>query len=297
MNDFEKRTDEMIKKWLFLLLVGMILFFPLTAGAEGKNIIRVGDNVTIEEGTRVNHVIAIGGQVTVYGVADGNVVSIGDSVVLAASSIVGGNVISIGGVIARGSGSEVNGSLTEVNASNFSQILATVLDSEWDGWSWLFAIMSIILYLGLLILSILLVLLIPKPIRIISDTVARNPYKAGCWGILGLILVVPLAILLTISVIGVVLVPLEISIAIAGGLIGFIAVARLVGHRIFVVLRKPEQKYLRETIWGVTFLWFVGWIPYVGWMLKVFVILLGLGGVLVTRFGTHEKAIDCERTD
>jgi hypothetical protein len=287
----------MIKKGLFFLLAGLILFSPLTAWAEGKNIIKVGDDVTIEKGTRVNHVIAIGGQVTVYGVADGNVVSIGNSVVLAASSIVGGNVISVGGVIARGGGSEVYGSLTEVNASNFSQLLTSVLDSDWDGWNWLFAILSIILYFGLLILSILLVLLIPKPLRVISNAVERNPYKSGFWGLLGLILVVPLALLLTISVIGVVLVPLEISIAIAGGLIGCVAVARLVGHRIFVILKKPEQTYMRETIWGVTFLWFVGWIPYVGWMLKVFVILLGLGGVLVTRFGTHEKAIELERTE
>ncbi len=281
----------MIKKGLFFLLFGLILFFPLSAGAEGRNIIKVGGDITIEEGKRVNHVIAIGGQVTLYGAADGNVVSIGDSVVLASSSIVGGNVISCGGVIARGHGSEVYGSLTEINTSNFSEILATILNSDWEGWSWLFAIFSIILYLGLLVLSILLVLLIPKPIRIISDAAERRPYRSGFWGLIGLILVVPLAFLLTISVIGVVLVPLEISIAIAGGLIGFVAVARLVGHRIFVVLKKPDQTYLRETIWGVTFLWFVGWIPYVGWMLKVLVLVLGLGAVLVTRFGTYRKPI------
>lgn len=281
----------MIKKGLFFLLLGLILLLPLCAGADGRNIIKVGGDITIEEGKRVNHVIAIGGQVTLYGAADGNVVSIGDSVVLASSSIVGGNVISCGGVIVRGNGSEVYGSLTEINTSNFSEIVATVLNSDWEGWSWLFAIFSIILYLGLLVLSILLVLLIPKPIRIISDAAERRPYRSGFWGLIGLILVVPLAFLLTISVIGVVLVPLEISIAIAGGLIGFVAVARLVGHRIFVILKKPDQTYLRETIWGVTFLWFVGWIPYVGWMLKVLVLVLGLGAVLVTRFGTYRKPI------
>jgi len=132
-----------------------ILLSPVAAAAEGRNIIRFGDDVTVEEGMKVNHVIAVGGQVTVYGVADGNVVSVGDSVVLASSAIVGGNVISIGGVIARGGGSEVYGSLTEVNSSNFSEILATVLNSDWNGWSWLFAIVSIILYLGMLILAIL----------------------------------------------------------------------------------------------------------------------------------------------
>jgi len=282
----------MIRKRIFLLLLMMfILLSPVAAAAEARNIIRFGDDVTVEEGMKVNHVIAVGGQVTVYGVADGNVVSVGDSVVLASSAIVGGNVISIGGVNARGGGSEVYGSLTEVNSSNFSEILATVLNSDWNGWSWLFAIVSIILYLGMLILAILVVLFIPKPIRVISDSVAKNPYKTGFWGLLGLILVVPLALLLTVSVIGVVLVPLEISIAVAGALIGFIAVSRLIGHRIFVVLKKPEQTYMRETIWGLTFLWFVGWIPYLGWMLKVFVILLGLGGALLTRFGTYEKEI------
>jgi hypothetical protein len=143
--------------------------------------------------------------------------------------------------------------------------------------------------LGLLILSILLVLLIPRPIRVISEAVEKNPYKAGLWGLVGLILVVPLAFLLTISVIGVVLVPLEISVAIAGGLIGVVAVAQLIGNRLFVILKKPEQTIMRETIWGITILWFVGWIPYIGWMLKVFALLLGLGGTLITRFGSYRK--------
>ncbi|MBN1545942.1 MAG: hypothetical protein JW902_04710 [Syntrophaceae bacterium] len=279
----------MFKKNLFWVIAIFILLFPLLARAEGVNIFKFGDDIVVEEGMRVNNIIAVGGQVTLYGVADGTVVSIGDSVVLGPYSIVGGNVMSIGGVIVRGKGSEVNGSLTEINSSNVSQGLATVINSDWVGWSWFFAIISITFYLGLLILAILLVLLIPKPIRVISDAVERKPYKAGFWGLIGLILVVPLAFLLTISVIGVVLVPLEISIAIAGMLIGFVAVSRLVGRRIFVILKKPDQTYLRETVWGMTFLWFAGWIPYVGWMLKVFVVLLGLGGVLVTRFGTYRK--------
>jgi hypothetical protein len=287
----------MFKKRVLGVVVVFLLFFPLAAGAEGINIIKFGEDITIEEGARVKHVVAIGGQVTLYGVADGNVISIGDSVVLASSSIVGGSVTSIGGVIVRGKGSEVYGSLTEINSSNFSDVFAAVLNSEWEGWSWLFAVLSIILYLGLLILATLLVLLIPRPIRIISDAVVRRPYRSAFWGLIGLILVVPLAFLLTISVIGVVLVPLEISIAIAGGLIGFVAVSRLVGYRIFVILKKPDQTYLRETLWGITFLWFIGWIPYIGWMMKVLVLVLGLGAVLITRFGTYRKPVKLRESE
>ena len=279
------------KRLIYPAALLILLLVHSAAWAEGRNIVRFGDDIVIEEGSRVNNVVAVGGQITLYGAADGNVVSVGGSVVLAASSIVGGNVLAIGGVIARGKGSEVGGSLTEINASNVSRVMETMLDSEWKGWSWLFAVFSIIVYLGLLVLSILLVLLIPRPIRVISEAVERNPYKTGLWGLVGLILVVPLAFLLTISVIGVVLVPLEISVAVAGGLIGFVAVAQLIGHRIFVILKKPQQSIMRETIWGITFLWFVGWIPYIGWTLKVFVVLLGLGGVLVTRFGSYRKPV------
>lgn len=46
---------------------------------------------------------------------------------------------------------------------------------------------------------------------------------------------------------------------------------------------------IRETIWGLIILWILGWIPYVGWMLKVFAIVLGLGGVLITRFGIGHR--------
>jgi TM2 domain-containing membrane protein YozV len=45
---------------------------------------------------------------------------------------------------------------------------------------------------------------------------------------------------------------------------------------------------MRETVWGLIVLWIVGWIPYVGWMIKVSAIVLGLGGVLLTRFGTSQ---------
>ena len=45
---------------------------------------------------------------------------------------------------------------------------------------------------------------------------------------------------------------------------------------------------MRETIWGLIILWLIGWIPYVGWMVKVCAIVLGLGAVLLTRFGTNQ---------
>jgi len=112
------------------------------------------------------------------------------------------------------------------------------------------------------------------------------PLKATVWGIVGLILIVPLAVLLAVSVVGIVLIPLEMTIVLCAVILGFAAVSQLVGERLFVTLKRHDRSIMRETVWGLIILWVIGWIPYVGWMLKVFAIVLGLGGVIVTRFGT-----------
>jgi hypothetical protein len=84
-----------------------------------------------------------------------------------------------------------------------------------------------------------------------------------------------------------VLIPLEMAIVLFAVLLGFIAVSQLVGRKLFTVLKRHDQSLMRETIWGLIILWLIGWIPYVGWMIKMCAIVIGLGGVLLTRFGTN----------
>ena len=278
----------MNKKTVLLLILGLFFFSISTVRADSSNIVKIGSDVTIEEGTKVRNVLAIGGQITVDGVVDNHIVAIGGSVVLTGKAVVGGSVFCIGGIIVKGRGAEVHGNLTEINAEDMSAAIANALSEEWEGWSWIFAIISISIFLGVLLLTILTVFLIPKPIRLISSAIKEKPFKVTVWGLAGLVLIVPLALLLAISVVGIVLIPLEMTIVLCAVLIGFIAVSQLVGRRLFTVLKRQDQSMMRETIWGLVILWLIGWIPYVGWIVKMCAIVLGLGGVLLTRFGTNQ---------
>ncbi len=94
---------------LLILVTGLFLCSAATVRADSANIVKIGSNVTIEEGTKVRNVLAIGGQITVDGVVENNVVSIGGSIVLTRTAVVGGNVFSLGGIIVRGRGAEVYG--------------------------------------------------------------------------------------------------------------------------------------------------------------------------------------------
>ena len=278
----------MKKTTVLILVAGLLLCFVTTVGAESSNVVKIGSDVTIEEGTKVHNVLTIGGQVTVDGVVENNIVALGGSVVLTRTAVVRGNVFALGGIIVRGRGAEVHGNVTEINADDISSAIANALSEEWEGWSWIFAIVSVAIFLGVLLLTVLAVFLIPKPVRLIAAAVREKPFKVTVWGLAGLVLVVPLAVLLAVSVVGIVLIPLEMAIVLCAVLIGFISVSQLVGQKLFAILKRQDQSMMRETVWGLIVLWLIGWIPYVGWMVKVCAIVLCLGGVLLTRFGTNQ---------
>ena len=272
---------------IVLLLLLEVLAAPAVA-SEAKSIIRLGSDITIEAGQKALNVIAIGGQVTVTGTVENSVVAIGNSVVLSRTAVVGGSVTSVGGVIVMARGAEVNGNLTEINSSNLQETLTTALSSEWEGWSWVFAIISLSIFLVILVLALLIAALLPKPVRIVSEAITENSFKVVLCGLLGLVLIAPLAILLTISVVGIALIPLGVIVVVCSILLGFIAVGQLLGGWLLRLLRRRNTGMIRETFWGLIFLWLIGWIPYLGWMIKAIAIVIGLGAVLVTRFGTYQ---------
>jgi hypothetical protein len=278
-----------IQKVLGFLLVFGLLLGPLAAIAStDTSIVKIGSDVTIEKGQKIHSVVAIGGQITVSGAVEKSVVAIGGSVVLTKTAVVKGNVVSLGGVIVIARDAEVRGDLTEINSSNLYETLTTALSSEWEGWSWIFAVISLSIFLVILVLALLIAALLPKPVRIVSEAIHENTFKVILCGILGLILIAPLALLLTISVVGIALIPLEVIVVVCSVLLGFIAVGRIIGGKALRLFKRPNPGIVRETFWGLVILWLIGWIPYIGWMVKAIAIVIGLGATLVTRFGTHQ---------
>ena len=271
-----------------LLVLLALLGYTTAVHAEATSVVKINDDVTIEENIKVRNVFVLRGQITISGTVEQNVVAIGGSIVLTRTAVVNGDVVALGGIIVMGKGADVHGTLTEINSSNISAAISDLLSDDWEGWSWLFAIFSVVVFCAILILALLIVALIPKPIQVIAETIKTNTFKVSLSGLLGLLLIVPIAVLLTISVIGIVLIPLEMILVVSAALLGFIAVSQLVGRRVLMLIKRTGGGVIRQTFWGLITLWLIGWIPYVGWIIKVLAVVLGLGGVIMTRFGTKE---------
>jgi hypothetical protein len=271
-----------------LLVLLALLGYTTAVHAEATSVVKINSDVTIEENMKVRNVFVLRGQITINGTVEQNVVAVGGSIVLTRTAVVNGDVVALGGIIVMGKGADVHGTLTEINSSNISAAISDLLSDDWEGWSWLFAIFSVVIFFAILILALLIVALIPKPIQVIAETIKKNTFKVSLSGLLGLLLIVPIAVLLTISVIGIVLIPLEMILVVSAALLGFIAVSQLVGRRVLMLIKRTGGGVIRQTFWGLITLWLIGWIPYVGWIIKVLAVVLGLGGVIMTRFGTKE---------
>jgi len=275
--------------WILILSFWLWPFGAADAWGGAKNLVKIGSDAIVEEGQTVHHVLTIGGQITVDGMVEGYAVAIGGSVVLGPGSFVEGNVVAVGGVIVAARDAAVGGTSTELNSSKISAALSEALHGEWEGWSWVFAVVSILIFTAISLLSLLLVAFIPRNVDRIAEAISRHFLRVSFWGILGGILMINMILLLVISVIGIFFLPWFILLLLCFIMPGLTGLTALFGRQVRRrILRSRSAAPFREVLWGLVLLLVVGWIPYVGFLAKLAAVTVSLGGTLITVFGTRE---------
>lgn len=270
----------------FIAIAVLALIFLAAASVDAKNIIKVGKDINIGKDQIVNNAVAIAGQITVSGLLENNVVTVGGSIVLTNAAVVRGNVICIGGVVVQGNGAQVYGDITELNSSNFSSIVASAFQGDMDAWSWILDIIYLCFFAMILTLALLMAFLFPRPLNAIVNSIQGNKTKSFFWGALATLMIAPFFMLLVFSFIGIPLIPLAFAALLLAFMFGFIGISALLGK--FVLTRTfhhHKQSLVRETLLGLILWWVIGWLPfYIGMVIKTVVITIGLGGVFLAIF-------------
>ena len=280
------------KTLISITLVLSLVFLPAT-GALANDRVRIGGDVVVEKGMTVKDAVAVGGNVTVNGMVKKSAVAVGGSVFLGSDAVVRKDVVCIGGVIEKQKGARIGGDIVEMSIPGLKTILPYLYEETPVGW---LVVFEIITFAGLVALALLVVALIPNSVGLISDNVRQNLLKVALCGILGLLVIVPLAIFLMITVIGIPLVPLEVLLVGGAMLIGYIAMAKLVGDRLAAALKRPGLNILWVTALGLIILWAIGWVPFLGPVVKSAATLLGFGAVLVTVFSSISRRREARLT-
>jgi hypothetical protein len=125
---------------------------------------------------------------------------------------------------------------------------------------------------------VLIFLLFPVRMRLALDRVERHPGLAAAVGVATFIAVLPVAILLILSLIGIPLIVLEVAAIFAGVWLGTGAIALLVGRRLCeLVMPQSTPSPLVALILGLVVVSAAEIVPIVGWAVTALVWLVGIG--------------------
>jgi len=234
-----------------------------------------GGSVTIHGGVK-GDLVVFGGNVVIDGAVNGNVTIYGGNLTLQDSAQVSGDIHVCGGVW-----TESSDSLLHRNVFSCTKSLGTLLESL-NGATIRFWSTLVWVILGMLLTSLL-----PENVMLVQTTVKSKMGRSFVLGLLsvllapailavlvGLIISIPLAILISVSLI-------------AAWALGTVAIGWIVGDYIVHSVVPQHSTRLLQVIVGMVALALAESLPSVGLWITIGSGLVGLGAVLLSRFGTR----------
>ncbi len=285
-------------KKFFVLVLAAFIFISTASAVHAKviakesSVVKVNENINMGQGMTLNDLVAIRGNVNVKGNVNGDVVAVLGDVHLFPTAKVGGNVAAIGGRIIKDRGAVIAGRtnmIALVSKEGNMTKEAGEMDNLVGSYLWMcfsgILFFKVIITIGFIGLAMLTIAFFTARVGNISSCVERNWLNALLWGILGLILILPVALLLAITLIGIPLIFIEMLLISIAMTLGYIAVAQLIGKKVTKALKKPNQPMLIEAIWGIFILFLIDIIPIVGPIVKMLVLTIGFGAAITTKLG------------
>jgi len=228
------------------------------AAKDGKDLVSFGNDVVVREGQEVTgDLVVFGGNAKVYGHVDGDAAVMGGDLYIAPSGEVDGSTVAFGGSVDNESSSANSGSgRHHMRANPVPPVpvppVPSVPDNTDNGnndngpptaWYTLLAVLGI--------LSLLAFAIAPGTVRMLRDELVRRPVLGTVVGFSWPFILVVVMIALTITVIGIVLMPAVVVAVVVAYLVGRATVAQLLGRRLFDVANAVEPSPLATAAVGL----------------------------------------------
>jgi hypothetical protein len=247
----------------------------------------IGGNANLDTDSTVNgDMVVIGGNVTVDGRVEGDLSVMGGYVYLDDNAEVAGSVQTLGGTVKRSPGAVVEGQdlgdrdrpgrvttwRTPMMNVNFEPVTATL--------------MAIFQALALAALAIIVSLFALRPMNRVGETALTQAPVSGGVGCLTLLV-------LAIMAITIILLPVSLLGFMAAGvaaLFGWAALGLILGRRLAVWLNQPWSDPVSAGVGTLVLSLLaslINVIPCVGGLVSFAVTMVGIGAVVLSRFGTQ----------
>jgi hypothetical protein len=260
------------------------------------NLVMIGGTLTAEEGSTVKgDIVVMGGTLTLAGKVEGDVSVLGGTGNIASSAEIAGSLVSTGGWLYVSPKARIQGTQS-INTPNdrgfdFSKLFnnTPVFQNTRNPFS--AALWAVFRTLALAALTALVVLIFPKQSLNTAETVRSS--AAVSW-LVGFLTFFILPLVLVVMAITIILIPaiLVLLFALMAGIIfGFIALGYEIGRKLEEMFNvdwaPPVSAGIGVAILSIV-LHAVSLIPCLGFISVSIVVLIAVGVILLSRFGTRK---------
>jgi uncharacterized RDD family membrane protein YckC len=265
----------------------------LKAGETADAVVVIGGSIKIR-GKVTDAVVAIAGDVDVEGgeVGDATVAVLGN-VRAGQGSQIHGDAVAVGGIVQAAEGATIDGERVGLGV--------TGLHPEWlrkwfvqcvlkmrplapqVGWVWAVAGVFFLLY-------VLIAALFPRPVQACVEELTRRPATTFLMGLLTKLLAPVVFLILTVTGIGLLVVPFVVAALFLGAVVGKIAILEWLGFRIGGQFNgKAFHNPIMALVTGAVIVTVLYVVPVLGLLTFGIISVWGLGGAVMAAFSGFRK--------
>lgn len=267
--------------------------------SSSPDTVKVGSDVFISSKQTVGDVVAIFGNVTVAGHVTGDVVAVFGKVIVESGGTVDGDAVAAFGSARINKDGKVHGNVVTVGGGVRKDIgaevgkdIGSIGIGEWGGLGMallLAALIGLVSSALFALLAMAVALILPEQMEMVSKTALEQRGTSALYGFIGLLMILPLALLLVATHIGAPLVVVEVLFVMAAWFFGKMGIGLVLGRKIAKSVNHPEFSAAFAMAVGVVAIGLIGLVPVVGAFIAWILNLIGFGAVLVTGFGTSSN--------
>ena len=236
-------------------------------------------------------VTAMGGSISIQGLVRGNILAFGSTIIIDGGVI--GDIKLFGGSISFHAGSYVHGNVN-LYGSRVDREKEVRIDGTYDDHNRttdLFGLSTFAFPVWFLLLMIPLGLLyirfLPEHVMFVSATVKNKMRRSLLIGLLSALLAPAVLLILIALIISIPFALIVLLVLLAAWTLGTIAICRMLGEQIIrAFTSRPYTRYLQVTVGVIMLTVFIS-LPFIGWLVFLGTGIVGLGAVLLSRFGTR----------
>ncbi|MBN1147840.1 MAG: hypothetical protein JXA78_11350 [Anaerolineales bacterium] len=282
---------------------------------EGDMLV-LGGSVFMEDGSRVDGgVVIMGGSLQSDGRVDSDIIVLGGQIELGETAEVYGDVVAIGGRVDRAEGARIEGEVFSNASGVFPFVVPGVVQiPDWEGGApsiivpgdvphvdvrynpFLELMWAFVKSFGWALLAILAVLLLPQNAERTAGAATAQPLASGGLGCATALVVPILLLALAITICGIPISLVGALLLLAGWVFGVIALGLEVGKRLARALKQdwalPVSAAAGAFLLTLVINGIDALVPCIGWIVPALVGAVGLGAVLLTRFGAQTYPLD-----